>query len=33
MLKSEGETVLRLGEVVTAAKGKPRVSYSGKLNL
>ena len=32
-LKREGETVLRLGEVVTAAKGKPRVSYAGKLNL
>src|SRR5262245_22448962 len=33
VLKREGETVLRLGEVVTAAKGKPRVAYSGKLNL
>ena len=32
-LKREGETVLRLGEIVTAAKGKPRVSYAGKLNL
>jgi phosphoribosylformylglycinamidine cyclo-ligase len=33
VLKREGETVLRLGEVVAAAKGKPRVSYTGKLNL
>ena len=33
VLKSEGETVLQLGEVVPAANGKPRVSYSGKLNL
>jgi phosphoribosylformylglycinamidine cyclo-ligase len=33
VLKREGETVLRLGEVVTAAKGKPRVTYTGKLNL
>ena len=33
VLEREGETVLRLGEVVTAAKGKPRVSYTGKLNL
>jgi phosphoribosylformylglycinamidine cyclo-ligase len=33
VLKSEGETVLQLGEVVPAARGKPRVSYSGKLNL
>ncbi|MBX9825027.1 MAG: phosphoribosylformylglycinamidine cyclo-ligase [Xanthobacteraceae bacterium] len=33
VLEREGETVLRLGEVVTAAGGKPRVSYTGKLNL
>jgi phosphoribosylformylglycinamidine cyclo-ligase len=33
VLSREGETVLQLGEVVTAAKGKPRVSYAGKLNL
>jgi phosphoribosylformylglycinamidine cyclo-ligase len=33
VLKREGETVLRLGEVVTAARGKPRVTYTGKLNL
>jgi phosphoribosylformylglycinamidine cyclo-ligase len=33
VLKREGEAVLRLGEVVTAAEGKPRVSYTGKLNL
>jgi phosphoribosylformylglycinamidine cyclo-ligase len=33
VLRREGETVLRLGEVVNAARGKPRVSYTGKLNL
>jgi phosphoribosylformylglycinamidine cyclo-ligase len=33
VLRREGETVLRLGEVVAATKGKPRVSYTGKLNL
>jgi phosphoribosylformylglycinamidine cyclo-ligase len=33
VLKREGETVLPLGEVVPAAKGKPRVTYTGKLNL
>ena len=31
VLKREGETVVRLGEVVTAAKGKPRVTYTGQL--
>ena len=29
VLKREGETVVRLGEVVRAANGKPRVSYAG----
>jgi phosphoribosylformylglycinamidine cyclo-ligase len=33
VLRREGETVLRLGEVETAASGKARVSYTGKLNL
>jgi phosphoribosylformylglycinamidine cyclo-ligase len=33
VLRREGETVLRLGEIVTAAKGKPRVTYTGKLNF
>jgi phosphoribosylformylglycinamidine cyclo-ligase len=33
VLKREGETVVRLGEVVRAAKGKPRVTYRGHLAL
>jgi phosphoribosylformylglycinamidine cyclo-ligase len=33
VLSRAGETVLRLGEVVAASKNKPRVSYTGKLNL
>ena len=33
ILKREGESVVRLGELVAAAKGKPRVSYVGKLKL
>ena len=33
VLKREGERVVRLGEVVRAAKGKPRVSYAGHLAL
>jgi phosphoribosylformylglycinamidine cyclo-ligase len=33
VLKREGETVLRLGQVETAAGGKARVTYTGKLNL
>jgi phosphoribosylformylglycinamidine cyclo-ligase len=33
VLKREGETVVRLGEVTRAAKGKPRVSYNGHLAL
>ncbi len=33
VLRREGETVLRLGQVETAAGGKARVTYTGKLNL
>jgi phosphoribosylformylglycinamidine cyclo-ligase len=33
VLKREGEHVVRLGELVTAAKGKPRVTYTGRLGL
>ena len=33
VLTREGESVVRLGEVVRAASGKPRVSYTGRLNL
>ncbi len=33
VLTREGERVVRLGELVTAAKGKPRVSYSGRLDI
>ena len=33
VLKREGEKVIRLGELVAAAKGKPRVTYVGKLKL
>jgi phosphoribosylformylglycinamidine cyclo-ligase len=33
VLEREGETVVRLGEVTRAAKGKPRVSYNGHLAL
>jgi phosphoribosylformylglycinamidine cyclo-ligase len=33
ILKREGESVVRLGELVAATKGKPRVSYVGKLKL
>jgi phosphoribosylformylglycinamidine cyclo-ligase len=33
VLEREGETVLRLGEIETAARGKARVTYTGKLNL
>jgi phosphoribosylformylglycinamidine cyclo-ligase len=33
VLKREGETVVRLGELVPAAKGKPRVRYTGRLNI
>jgi phosphoribosylformylglycinamidine cyclo-ligase len=33
VLEREGEHVVRLGELVTAAKGKPRVTYTGRLGL
>jgi phosphoribosylformylglycinamidine cyclo-ligase len=33
ILKREGESVVHLGELVAAAKGKPRVAYTGRLNI
>jgi phosphoribosylformylglycinamidine cyclo-ligase len=33
ILKREGETVVPLGELVTASKGKPRVTYTGRLDI
>jgi phosphoribosylformylglycinamidine cyclo-ligase len=33
VLERQGETVVRLGELVPAAKRKPRVIYSGQLDL
>ena len=33
ILTREGESVVRLGELVAATKGKPRVTYVGKLKL
>jgi phosphoribosylformylglycinamidine cyclo-ligase len=33
ILEREGERVVQLGELVAAAKGKPRVSYTGRLNI
>ena len=33
VLTREGERVVRLGELVAAAKGKPRVTYTGRLNI
>jgi phosphoribosylformylglycinamidine cyclo-ligase len=33
ILKREGESVVHLGELVAAAKGKPRVTYVGRLNI
>jgi phosphoribosylformylglycinamidine cyclo-ligase len=33
VLKREGENVLQLGELVAAGKGKPRVTYTGRLNI
>jgi phosphoribosylformylglycinamidine cyclo-ligase len=33
ILKHEGESVVHLGELVAAAKGKPRVTYTGRLNI
>jgi phosphoribosylformylglycinamidine cyclo-ligase len=33
VLKREGEHVVQLGEIIAALKGKPRVTYTGKLKL
>ena len=33
ILEREGERVVQLGELVAAAKGKPRVTYTGHLNI
>jgi phosphoribosylformylglycinamidine cyclo-ligase len=33
ILKREGESVVQLGELVTAAKDKPRVTYTGRLGI
>jgi phosphoribosylformylglycinamidine cyclo-ligase len=33
VLRREGETVVRLGELMPAARGKPRVTYTGRLGL
>ncbi len=33
ILKREGESVVHLGELVAATKGKPRVTYTGRLNI
>jgi phosphoribosylformylglycinamidine cyclo-ligase len=33
ILEREGERVVQLGELVAAAKGKPRVTYTGRLNI
>jgi phosphoribosylformylglycinamidine cyclo-ligase len=33
ILKREGESVVHLGELVVATKGKPRVTYTGRLNV
>jgi phosphoribosylformylglycinamidine cyclo-ligase len=33
ILQREGEKVVRLGELVPASKGKPRVTYAGRLDL
>ncbi len=33
VFKREGESVVRLGELVAAAKGKPRVTYTGHLDI
>jgi phosphoribosylformylglycinamidine cyclo-ligase len=33
ILKREGESVVHLGELVAAAKGKRRVTYTGRLNI
>jgi phosphoribosylformylglycinamidine cyclo-ligase len=33
VLKRKDESVVRIGEIVRASKGKPRVTYSGRLDL
>jgi phosphoribosylformylglycinamidine cyclo-ligase len=33
ILEREGESVVRLGELVAASKGKPRVTYTGRLDI
>jgi phosphoribosylformylglycinamidine cyclo-ligase len=33
ILKREGESVVTLGEIAAAAEGKPRVAYTGRLNI
>ena len=33
VLKREGERVVQLGELVAATKGKPRVNYTGRLDI
>jgi phosphoribosylformylglycinamidine cyclo-ligase len=33
VLKRHGERVVRLGEIITAKQGKPRVIYTGRLGL
>jgi phosphoribosylformylglycinamidine cyclo-ligase len=33
VLSREGETVVRLGELITAGEGAPRVTYTGRLNI
>jgi len=33
ILKREGESIVHLGELVVATKGKPRVTYTGRLNV
>src|SRR5437868_3078933 len=33
ILRREGERVVHLGELAAAAKGKPRVTYTGRLNI
>jgi len=33
ILEREGESVVRIGELVATGKGKPQVSYTGRLNI
>jgi hypothetical protein len=33
VFEREGETVVRLGEVVPVTRGKPRVQYAGHLRI